>query len=313
MVIKGKKGEIHTIVSLKTYIILIILGLALFYGYFYFITHKDFFQNTQMIECPKEIIPERIDCNFDGNSCFFKMFEKKYWTDGVELEYSMGFMFNRGSQEGENANYLYPNYREKDLLPKYQIENIGEDGTIYEGIRYGVYLVLDSRDKTNEGYKIIESGCLTFKGEKNYIKKNLNSSSIEETEQLSENVEEDIDQNFNTQQETESLIQKTPEEELLDFCKDKFKETSSYTEFKNSYYFDDYSKASDWLDNKYPNEGLTINKARFFKENYLDKSEFPIYIIEGSRKIDQSVIENGEYVCDKTGIVINPSNWNYEK
>lgn len=316
--IKGKQGEIITIVSLKTYIIIAVIIGLLYLGYFYFITHKGLFQNFQKVECPAEIIPERIDCNLNGNSCSFYLSEKQYWADEVELKWSFGSEFHKGYREGENVNYLYPDHKEKDYLLKYERENIGKDGVVYEGIKYGIYLVLDSRDKTSKGYKIIESKCFPFKDKNNYIPKNLNNSvstgeGTMELDEENKKLTENIDENSNNLGQTNIQIQKTPEEELLDFCKIKFKETSSYTEFKNSYYFEDYSKASTWLDNKYPNEGLTINIARFFKEWYLDKAEFPIYIIEGSRKIDQNVIEeNGKYACDKTGI-LKSTNWNYEK
>ena len=95
------------------------------------------------------------------------------------------------------------------------------------------------------------------------------------------------------------------EEEFLDFCKTEFKGISSYTELKNYYYFENYLEASEWIDSVYPNEGLTLNRARFFKEEYLDKSEFPVYIFEGARKIDSQILEQGYYICDKTGIILN--------
>lgn len=122
-----------------------------------------------------------------------------------------------------------------------------------------------------------------------------------------------LTENAKVQQQAEPIIQKTPQEELLDFCKLKFKETSSYTELKNSYYFESYSEASNWIENKYPNEGLTINRARFFKEWYLDKAEFPVYILDGVRRLSPQVTSDGLYVCDKNGIVIDPNHWNYEE
>jgi len=95
------------------------------------------------------------------------------------------------------------------------------------------------------------------------------------------------------------------EEEFLDFCKVKFREISDFKNLENYYYFEDYSSASRWIDNAYPNEGLTLNRAKFFKERYLDNSEFPIYIFEGTKKIDFQVVEQGYYVCDKTGIIVD--------
>ena len=95
----------------------------------------------------------------------------------------------------------------------------------------------------------------------------------------------------------------TPEEALLSFCEAKFKELSSYTMSKKSDYFEDYGSALKFIESRYPNEGLTINKARFFKEWYLDKAKFPIYIIEGEVEIQPSVRESGLYTCDETGMV----------
>lgn len=106
-------------------------------------------------------------------------------------------------------------------------------------------------------------------------------------------------------QQLDYLSQGDFKEEFLDFCKAEFKGISSYTELKNYYYFENYLEASEWIDSVYPNEGLTLNRARFFKEEYLDKSEFPVYIFEGARKIDSQILEQGYYICDKTGIILN--------
>lgn len=77
-------------------------------------------------------------------------------------------------------------------------------------------------------------------------------------------------------------------------------------ELKDSHYFEDYNSASDWIESKYPNEGLNLNRARFFKEWYLDKAEFPIYILESRIKLNGKIIneEGGVYACDKTGILV---------
>ncbi|MEN7982345.1 MAG: hypothetical protein ABFQ65_02775 [Nanoarchaeota archaeon] len=98
-----------------------------------------------------------------------------------------------------------------------------------------------------------------------------------------------------------------------EFCKDEFAKTSSYTYINNYNYFEDSSTASDWLDDQFPNEGPTINRARFLREWYFDRIEFPIYILEGTRKTHPSSWEQGIYFCDRTGIVIDPEHWNEEK
>ena len=117
-------------------------------------------------------------------------------------------------------------------------------------------------------------------------------------------------ENSNSNEQTTSF-----EEELLNFCKVEFNKigdaclgapNNCVRELKDSNYFDDYDSASDWIEDKYPNEGMTINRARFFKEWYLDKSEFPIYILEGRIKTNEKIIseDGGVYACDKTGIIV---------
>lgn len=95
----------------------------------------------------------------------------------------------------------------------------------------------------------------------------------------------------------------TPEEALLSFCEAEFKKLSSYTNFKKADYFEGYESALKFIEDRYPNEGLTINQARFFKEWYLDKAKFPIYIIEGEVEIQPSVRASGLYACDEAGVM----------
>ncbi|MDP1729234.1 MAG: hypothetical protein Q8L27_03470 [archaeon] len=93
----------------------------------------------------------------------------------------------------------------------------------------------------------------------------------------------------------------TPQEQLKQFCTIEF--TNMQGTIISIDYFEDYGSASSWLDTKYPNEGITINRARFFKEDYLDKSQFPVYLIEGKVIINANVASTGLYACDKTGII----------
>lgn len=93
-----------------------------------------------------------------------------------------------------------------------------------------------------------------------------------------------------------------PEPTLEEFCSLEFSKAGIF-DITSTQRFETYDSASNWIETKYPNEGLTINKARFFKEWYLDKAQFSIYIIEGSKRIDSSITETGEYVCDSTGIL----------
>jgi hypothetical protein len=115
-------------------------------------------------------------------------------------------------------------------------------------------------------------------------------------------------ENINTDKENlppaeSPVAQLTPEEKLLNFCKTKFSELGIRSSLDSSHYFEDYDSASSWIETKYPNEGLTVNLARFHKEWYLDKAEFPIYILEGEYWENQNVGSPGVYYCDKTGII----------
>jgi 1-deoxy-D-xylulose-5-phosphate reductoisomerase len=56
-------------------------------------------------------------------------------------------------EEGENVNYIYCN----DLI--YSKTPISEDGVVQKTIEYDIKLVLDSKDKTDKGYKVIFSKC----------------------------------------------------------------------------------------------------------------------------------------------------------
>ena len=123
-----------------------------------------------------------------------------------------------------------------------------------------------------------------------------------------DNKNNQVIENFSNSQEIDIQVQKTSEEKLLDFCKLESKKLGYNVKIFNSYYFDTYNSASIWIEDKYPNDGLEINSARFFKEFYLDKAEFPIYVIDVEYWIDEHLkvgfTESGVLrVCDKNGIV----------
>jgi hypothetical protein len=69
----------------------------------------------------------------------------------------------------------------------------------------------------------------------------------------------------------------------------------------NTLEFENYAFASSWLDEKYPDEGLTINLARRQREDYLDFASFPLIVVEGSKEIAPQITENGIYYCDSNG------------
>jgi len=128
----------------------------------------------------------------------------------------------------------------------------------------------------------------------------------QETDNTSNQIVEDgINDNSQTQQtlNEENEITQTPEEELLSFCELGFSKLGSRAEIFNSYYFDSYEFASNWIGDKYPNEGITINRARFFKEWYLDKAQFPIYILDGEYWESDNLKVRTLRACDKKGII----------
>lgn len=117
-------------------------------------------------------------------------------------------------------------------------------------------------------------------------------------------IEDGLNDNSQTGEITEdNEVTKTSEEELLSFCEVEFKKLGSNAEIFESYYFDNYKSASNWIEVKYPNEGMTINNARFFKEWYLDKAKFPIYILDGEYWESDSLGVKGFRACDETGIL----------
>lgn len=123
---------------------------------------------------------------------------------------------------------------------------------------------------------------------------------------IGNNSEKTQSQDLNQEEQVGFLSE---EEQFLSFCKSEFGKLSQYSlpsSFSNinkTYYFIDYNATLSWIEERYPDEGFTINNARFFKEHYLDKAQFPIYIVDGKVKISQQVTQQGLYVCDKTGIL----------
>lgn len=89
------------------------------------------------------------------------------------------------------------------------------------------------------------------------------------------------------------------EESILDICKSQF---NTITETN---YFEDYNSAVEFVRDKYPNEDLTINKAKFFEDNYLGNAKFPVFLIEGTLQISGSLTGTGLFVCDKNGLITN--------
>ncbi|MFH1607742.1 MAG: hypothetical protein ABIA78_01280 [archaeon] len=299
----NKKGTIVTIVSLKTYFILIVIALVVIFGYYYF-----FLKSAGIItiskDCPAEIIPERINCNLNERGfCTLNGIGQSDWKDGTSIQFISGF--TKGYQEGENVNYLYPSMEGARYFPKYSRQDTGKDGIVKGKIEMGVYLVLNLKDKTEEGYDVVESKCYFLARSSDYYPKKDIVIDTNEEEGTSTNTEEE------NLKETETIIegeqieeQKTPAEVLKEFCLNEFKKLGPHSEIFDSFYFEDYSSASIWIEKKYPNEGSTINSARFFREWYLDQAEFPIYIINGKYEEQPNlVVSDALRVCDENGII----------
>jgi len=155
----NKKATILTYLSFKKYILLWIIVIVLILSYIYlFPKIKQYSDELKKGDCPKEIIPERIKCIInEGKNCVFNIRETYYWKDGTKFEYSL--YFRQGFNAKENINYMYPSMDGGWYLPRYERQDINAGGIIGEKIIYGVYLVLDSRDETEEGYRVVESSC----------------------------------------------------------------------------------------------------------------------------------------------------------
>jgi len=119
-------------------------------------------------DCPKELVPDRIKVNcseyekckdnqsISGFSCSCMSIDAEdyTWTDGVAMTKGSNTNFRKATQAGENVNYLYSwSYAIYDKIP------LNSDGTIGKQINYGMFLSIDPKDKTDDGYKIVEYKC----------------------------------------------------------------------------------------------------------------------------------------------------------
>jgi hypothetical protein len=118
--------------------------------------------------CPKELVPARIklDCTeyeqckdnsgVSGIMCSCKYIETEdyKWTDGTDMTKANNINFGKAREQGQNVNYLYSwSYAIYDKIP------INADGTIGKQVNYGMFLSIDPKDKTADGYKIVEYKC----------------------------------------------------------------------------------------------------------------------------------------------------------
>ena len=145
----NKKRHIVAPVSLKTYLILIAIAIISLWAYFNYISTGTILPITINKECPKNIIPERVNV-----TCLKKTGELcnpgNYWDDSTPIKRKIGTgrvsACELGEKEGENINYHYC----KELL--YENTPVDEEGNVGKTTKIEIELILDSKD-----YNIDES------------------------------------------------------------------------------------------------------------------------------------------------------------
>jgi hypothetical protein len=166
----NKKANIITIVSLKTYLILGAIGIGLYLLYYFFVLHSAGVISLPTF-CPRGIIPDRISnisCSY-SSGCWYlpdipsgqdlggydnygtKGLPK--WEDGTEFYFSSVYGCPLGDKRDQNINYAYckdARYYNKPIMP---------DGTIGKEINLKIDLIIDTKDKTEQGYKVISYNC----------------------------------------------------------------------------------------------------------------------------------------------------------
>lgn len=307
----NKKGTIVTIVSLKTYFILIVIGIIVIFGYYYF-SLKSLGVITTPKDCPSEIIPQRINCNLnERGSCTIG---EGNWEDGTSIQSISGF--TKGYKEGENINYLYPSIEGARSLPKYSRQDTGEDGIVKGKIDMGIYLILNLNDKTGEGYKVVESRCYFLPRSSDYYpKKDLIKTNDEETSPPNE--EETTPSNTEGEQseeqetiptnddEEQAEEQKTPEELLRESCLIEFTSYGIYN-IQNTAYVNNIGGATTWLNANYISTGLTEEQRQFNIDREVSEANnfvYPLIIINGDFQEQPQVVSHGVRYCNEAGII----------
>jgi hypothetical protein len=113
--------------------------------------------NEEKKDFCSSIIPDRINLTS----------EKYYWKDGTPITGMLGnplssSNFHKGEKEGENINYLYlyePSIGYAYTAFYHITQPISETGEIGEKIIWIVLPILDSNDRTDEGYKVVQYKC----------------------------------------------------------------------------------------------------------------------------------------------------------
>ena len=108
--------------------------------------------------CPEGIIPERVLLGCDSRDLWGACIgNPSKWADGTIMVSIYGEKppnaCHSGNKEGENINYWYC-----DSFP-YSKTLVNEDGTLKKKIELKIDLIIDSKDKTEEGYKVVDYKC----------------------------------------------------------------------------------------------------------------------------------------------------------
>ena len=161
----NKKG------TLKQFLILFLIMVSFMLLYYFFIFRSAGILKFE-VSCPENSIPERIlleysehtimggekiiDKNFFDGKCVNGFYGgcRELPKEGMNITNLTGcFTCTKGSLKGENINYFYC----KDI--EYYKENINSNGDIGKATKLTISLIIDPKDKTDTGYKIIEYTC----------------------------------------------------------------------------------------------------------------------------------------------------------
>jgi len=141
----NKKGYVVTYLPFKKYLILVLIGVALFLLYYFFVMKSAGLVSIKK-SCPDGVIPERFYLNHYNSAWDINV--KDYFNPTeYETKWEDGTLIPRetcrlGKEDGENVNYLYC------LNLPYSNTPINPDGTIGKKINLYIDLVLNPNDNT---------------------------------------------------------------------------------------------------------------------------------------------------------------------
>ena len=154
----SKKGIIYTFVSFKKYLIIILIVALLVFFYYYFTILRPLGIVPSPTSCPSGVIPDRLNLILGGGGMssspyYLQETQPIYnttWLDGTRIDF---FSCNPGQNENENINYIYC----KNIF--YSGKQINSNGVIEKNYNIYINLILDSKDKTDQGFKILKETC----------------------------------------------------------------------------------------------------------------------------------------------------------